>query len=367
MSTLATNAITDASGGNTATINSYTPTESNMAGRNRIINGDMRIDQRNAGASVTPSSSAYTLDRWRVGKSSPAVMSFQQVADAPAGFTHSLLSTVVTSAATTSSALLYLQQNIEGFNVSDFGFGTANAQPITASFWVKSNLTGLKSFSFINGALNRAYSTTYNIISANTWEYKTITVPGDTTGTWNTNNGVGIELHFNFAVGSTYQTTLGSWSSGRTYTDATTPQFATTAGATINITGVQLEAGSVATPFERRQYGQELALCQRYCQVYGSGNGYERLGMAMGVTSISVNVNIYLPVTMRATPSVSSTGSWAWYNGSSVVAGTTFTLDALSTQVVALILATTGATSGSTYQVINNNDPSARLTLNSEL
>jgi hypothetical protein len=272
MSTLATNAITDASGGNTATINSYTPTESNMAGRNRIINGDMRIDQRNAGASVTPSSSAYTLDRWRVGKSSPAVMSFQQVADAPAGFTHSLLSTVVTSAATTSSALLYLQQNIEGFNVSDFGFGTANAQPITASFWVKSNLTGLKSFSFINGALNRAYSTTYNIISANTWEYKTITVPGDTTGTWNTNNGVGIELHFNFAVGSTYQTTLGSWSSGRTYTDATTPQFATTAGATINITGVQLEAGSVATPFERRQYGQELALCQRYCIPFDPAN-----------------------------------------------------------------------------------------------
>jgi hypothetical protein len=298
MSSLATNAITDAAGGNTATINSYTPTASNMAGRNRIINGDMRIDQRNAGASVTPSSSAYTLDRWRVGKSSPAVMSFQQVADAPAGFTHSLLSTVVTSAATTSSALLYLQQNIEGFNVSDFGFGTANAQPITASFWVKSNLTGLKSFSFINGALNRAYSTTYNIISANTWEYKTITVPGDTTGTWNTNNGVGIELHFNFAVGSTYQTTLGSWSSGRTYTDATTPQFATTAGATINITGVQLEAGSVATPFERRQYGQELALCQRYYfRIYDSSNTAIALGGYQSSTNYSAQFSY--PVTPR--------------------------------------------------------------------
>ena len=281
MSSLATNAITDASGGNTTTINGFTPTVSNMAGRNRIINGDMRIDQRNAGASVTPSGSTYTLDRWRVGVGvASGSMSFQQSTDAPSGFTNSIVCTVVTSATPAAGDLFYLQQNIEGYNVSDFGFGTASAKTITVSFWVKSSVTGDKSFSLINGALDRAYCTIYTINSANTWEYKSITIPGDISGVWAKNQTNGLEAHWNFSIGSTFEATANNqWESGRKYATATTTDFISNAGATLYITGVQLEAGSVATPFEHRMYGQELALCQRYCEVFRqNGSDYTAIG-----------------------------------------------------------------------------------------
>ena len=232
--------------------------------KNRIINGAMVIDQRNAGLPVTPNSSTYTLDRWRIGVDTTQRMSFQQVSDAPAGFTNSILCTVTTSGSTSASNLLYLQQNIEGFNVSDFGFGTASAQTVSVSFWVKSSIIGLKSISLINASLSRAYCTTYNIDTANTWEYKTVTIPGDTSGTWGTGNGNGLELHFNFQIGSTYETTLNTWAAGRFYSASSVPDITTTSGATINITGVQLEKGSTATSFDYRPYGTELALCQRY-------------------------------------------------------------------------------------------------------
>ena len=235
--------------------------------KNRIINGAMVIDQRNAGLPVTPNSSTYTLDRWRIGVDTTQRMSFQQVSDAPAGFTNSILCTVTTSGSTSASNLVYLQQNIEGFNVSDFGFGTASAQTVSVSFWVKSSIIGLKSISLINASLSRAYCTTYNIDTANTWEYKTVTIPGDTSGTWGTGNGNGLELHFNFQIGSTYETTLNTWAAGRFYSASSVPDITTTSGATINITGVQLEKGSTATSFDYRPYGTELALCQRYYEV----------------------------------------------------------------------------------------------------
>jgi hypothetical protein len=270
MSTLAVNTITNAAGANTAQINGMTPTADSLQGfRNRIINGDMRIDQRNAGASVTPAGSAYTLDRWRLGNSTGAVMSVQQSTDAPTGFNNSVLCTVVTATTPTADQLLYLQQNIEGYNVADFGFGTAAAQTVTASFWVKSSVTGAMSFSINNGDLTRSYCTTYTVSAANTWEYKTIVIPGDISGTWLTTNGIGLEVHFNFAVGSNYEATANNqWEAGRKYATSSTTDFTTnTAGSTIRFTGVQLEAGSVATPFERRPYGTELALCQRYFEL----------------------------------------------------------------------------------------------------
>jgi len=303
MSTLATNAITDASGGNTTTINGYTPTMSNMAGRNRLINSDMRIDQRNAGASVTPSSSTYTLDRWRVGVDTTQRMSFQQVADAPSGFTNSILCTVTTDGSASASNLLYLQQNIEGFNISDLGFGTASAKSVTVSFWVKSSVTGVKSISLINGTgLNRAYCTTYNINAANTWEYKTVTFPGDTTGTWATGNGNGLELHFNFQVGSTYDTTLNTWAAGRFYSASSVPDITDTLGATINFTGVQLEAGSVATPFEHVDYGEMLRRCQRYCVLLGGTDGETHVGAGLWYATTAAVYQMRLPVEMRAAP-----------------------------------------------------------------
>jgi hypothetical protein len=238
--------------------------DSSFAFKNRIINGAMVIDQRNAGASVTPTTSTYTLDRWNAVNSITSKYTVQQVSDAPTGFINSLK---VTSSAATSlgaSDYYYLQQNIEGLNVFDFAFGTASAATSTLSFWVKSSLTGTFGGVLSNSAANRSYPFTYTISAANTWEQKTVTITGDTTGTWLTTNGTGLRVDFGLGVGSTYSGTAGAWAA-TTYVSATgATSVVGTNGATFYITGVQLEKGSTATSFDYRPYGTELALCQRY-------------------------------------------------------------------------------------------------------
>jgi hypothetical protein len=243
--------------------------------RNRIINGDMRIDQRNAGASVTPTNLQYTVDRWAAGLTQSSKFSVQQNAGAvtpPAGFTNYIGVTSLSAYAITTSDIFNIQQRVEGFNVADFGWGTANAQAVTLSFWVRSSLTGTFGGSFVNNAFNRSYPFSYTISAANTWEQKSITIPGDTTGTWLTNNGTGLFLFFGLGVGSTQSGTAGAWSGSGFYGATGSVSVVGTSGATFYITGVQLEAGSVATPFERRPYGAELALCMRYFEtVYPTG------------------------------------------------------------------------------------------------
>lgn len=234
---------------------------------NRIINGEMDIDQRNNGAAVTITSTVsntYTLDRWAGFGLQASKFSIQQSTVAPAGFVNSLLVTSLTAYAVLAGDIFGVSQAIEGLNVSDLAWGTANAQPITISFWVRSSLTGTFSGNLLNSAGNRSYVFSYTISVANTYEYKTITIPGDTTGTWLTTNGIGIRLGFNLGSGTTFSTTAGSWAAG-SFTAATgSVSVVGTSGATLYITGVQLEKGSTATPFEFRNYGQELALCQRY-------------------------------------------------------------------------------------------------------
>ena len=234
--------------------------------RNRIINGDMRIDQRNAGASVTPTGNAYTLDRWSAGADVTSKYSIQQVSDAPSGFAFSAKITSLSAYAVGSAETFGLFQYIEGFNSSDLVFGTASAKTITVSFWVKSSLTGTFGGSIQNSGYTRSYPFSYTISAANTWEQKSVTIPGDTTGTWiGATNGQGILLYFSVGSGSSRANTAGAWT-GTQYSFGATGATSVvgTNGATFYITGVQLEAGSVATPFERRSYGQELALCQRY-------------------------------------------------------------------------------------------------------
>ena len=247
------------------------PSAGPLSNRNKIINGDMRIDQRFGGTAATYGVGyAYVLDRWNGAATIGSNMRVQRVTDtpgsnnAPAGFTNSLKADAVTGATITASDYFTVLQAIEGFNVSDLGFGTASASDVTLSFWVKSSVTGTHSGSLRNSANDRSYPYTYEISSADIWEKKTIIIPGDTSGTWLTTNGVGIEVIFDLGTGSTFRTTAGAWT-GAGYlgvTGAVSPLA--TLGATWYITGVQLEAGSVATPFERRSYGQELSLCQRY-------------------------------------------------------------------------------------------------------
>ena len=239
-------------------------------GRNRIINGDMRIDQRNAGASTTPTgagSGIYTLDRWCYQAAQTGKVTVQQNAGAvtpPVGFKNYAGITSASSYSVLTGDYFHLYQAIEGFNVADLDWGTANAKTITISFWVRSSLTGTFGGSLRNEAVTRSYPFTYTISSANTWEQKSITIAGDTSGTWLTNNGVGIYVGFGLGSGATFSGTAGAWSAGNFVQPTSTVSVVGTNGATFYITGVQLEQNTSATPFERRLYGQELANCQRY-------------------------------------------------------------------------------------------------------
>jgi hypothetical protein len=276
--------------------------DSSLGFRNRIINGAMVIDQRNAGASVTlGSGGAYVLDRFDFTTSQASKISAQRNAGSvtpPAGFANYLGVTSLSSYSVLTGDYFLLSQKIEGFNTSDLMFGTASAATVTLSFWVRSSLTGTFGGSLTNSAGNRLYPFSYTISAANTWEQKTITVAGDTTGTWvGATNGVGLAVFFGLGVGSTNSGTAGAWgTSGYSATGATS--VVGTNGATFYITGVQLEKGSTATSFDYRPYGTELQLCQRYA--YPIRGGFS--GFANGTTVVDAAVNF--PVEMRSVPAV---------------------------------------------------------------
>lgn len=233
--------------------------------KNRIINGDMRIDQRNAGASVTANDGIFGADRFKISTGYSSKATIQQSTTAPTGFNNSILLTSSAATSTASGDYMTLIQTIEGLNVADLGWGTANAKTVTLSFWVRSSLTGTFGGSINNSGNSRSYVFTYTISAANTWEQKTITIAGDTSGTWLTTNGIGFIVRWSIVMGSTYSTaSTNTWLAGD-YEGATgQTQILNTNGATFYITGVQLEIGTSATPFERRLYNQELANCQRY-------------------------------------------------------------------------------------------------------
>jgi hypothetical protein len=337
VSTLAVNAVTDANGGNTATINTYTPTESNMMGKNRIINGDMRIDQRNAGAAVTTTGS-YPVDRFVSGNSTDGAFSAQQDSSAPAGFVNSVKVTTTTAdASLTGSQQLNFFQYIEGTNVSDLAWGTANAKTVTLSFWVRSSLTGTFGGAVRNSAADRAYPFTYAISAADTWEYKTVTIAGDTSGTWLTTTGTGIGLFFALGAGPDRSGTAGAWVSAN-YTSVTSATSVIgTLNATWYITGVQLEVGSVATPFERRPYGTELALCQRYFQAYQLRPAGGIMGLSDSATEATFGFTLCQQ--MRSSPTLGSSGTSSNYRvrksgGTDITLSTGPSLSAASASII---------------------------------
>ena len=276
--------------------------------KNRIINGAMVIDQRNAGASVTVTGSAYTLDRWAVYSSQTSKYSVQQNAGSvtpPVGFTNYLGVTSLSAYSVGASDFFNILQFIEGFNFADFGWGSANASPVTLSFWVRSSLTGTFGGSLRNSAANRSYPFTYTVSAANTWEQKSVTIAGDTSGTWLKDNGIGVGLFFGLGVGSTFSGTAGAWASGNFASATGATSVVGTSGATFYITGVQLEKGSTATSFDYRPYGTEFALCQRYYYT-NVGSTAIMSGLPASGTDTYRQAAPFFPVPMRASPTISA-------------------------------------------------------------
>jgi hypothetical protein len=292
--------------------------------RNRIINGAMMIDQRNVGAAVTPATNTYVLDRWVFDLSQSSKFSVQQSSVVPPGFVNSCVLTSLSAYSIGAGDFFIMRQSVEGLNVYDLAWGSASASTVTLSFWVRSSLTGTFGGSIRNSADNRSYVFSYTINGANAWEYKTISIPGDTSGTWLTTNGVGLKISFSIGTGSTYSTTAGSWVAGNYVAPTGATSVVGTNGATFYITGVQLEDGAVATPFERRQYGTELQLAQRYYWKVTGGSPFG--GIIAG--GASFNIPVTFPQQMRAVPTVtlSSVSDWTVHNAVSNISFSSFDL-----------------------------------------
>ena len=301
--------ITDTSGGNTTSINSTTPTTNTNVGKNRIINGSMVVAQRNGGASTTLTNSAttYCVDRWAFYRDLGGTFTAVQSGTAPAGFSSSSLITASTGASPSAAQVNFVQQQIEGFNVDDLKWGTSDAKPVTLSFWVRSSVTGSFPVGISNVNITRSNRFDVTISSANTWTYVTKTIAGDTTGTWATGNTAGIRVYFDLGSGSDYVGTADTWTGTWDIRTSSSMTWGATTGATLYITGVQLEVGSVATEFERRPYGTELALCERYFQTYGrDGGSVGRLCIASNNSGTPIG-GMNFP-TMRSAPSLTAYG-----------------------------------------------------------
>jgi hypothetical protein len=315
--------------------------------KNRIINGDMRIDQRNAGASITNLGAGafnYVVDRWAYYATQASKFTIQQNAGSvtpPVGFTNYLGVTSSSAYSSLAADIFLIDQPIEGFNAADLQWGTANAKTVTLSFWVRSSLTGTFGGSFMNSAQNRAYPFAYTISSANTWTQISITVAGDTSGTWLTTNGIGIYVFFNLGSGTTYSGTAGTWAGTPYYSATGATNVVATSGATFYITGVQLEVGSSATGFEYVNYTTQLAMCQRYYQksfdigtapVQNSGTYSGAIQYVVVVTgSVYYGQTVAFPVLMRTSPTITyyspgaATTNW-WNRSLNTASGPSSTL-----------------------------------------
>ena len=299
-----------------STFNSDNQSKLGISYKNKIINGNMAIDQRNAGASVTNTNGTlYTVDRWACFGSQASKFTVQQNAGSvtpPAGFTNYLGVTSSSAYTVGSTEIFRINQSIEGYNMADFGWGTANAKTITLSFWVRSSLTGTFGGSLVNSDGTYTYPYSYTISSANTWEQKSITITGATSGTWQSTNSSGIGLVFGLGVGSTYSGTAGAWTASATNSVTGATSVVGTNGATWYITGVQLETGTQATTFTTAggSYGAELALCQRYYfKSYMTNFGFNGFNENTGGSLHAWN----FAVTMRATPTLETSGTGSDY------------------------------------------------------
>jgi len=293
------------------------PTAGAFSGRNLIINGAQEVDQRGSGSSAigTLTNGKYITDRWNVRGEGNTTGQCSQSANVPDGFVNSLLIEVgATAVARSANTNRFIRHNMEGYSMRSLRWGTSAAKAATISFWIKSSLTGTYSFAFFSGSLDQHYATNYTIDTADTWEFKTISVPGPTSGTFRTDNGLALYIQWDLGTGSNYQTsTLNQWASGDKRCSNNAVDFFNTANATLRITGIQFEMGEKVTSFEYRSYGDELARCQRYfCKSYNDGVN-PGTNTSIGIKSIrnyssdarsDHSTTCQFPVTMRAAPTV---------------------------------------------------------------
>jgi hypothetical protein len=345
------------------------PTAGALSSRNKIINGSMVHDQRNSGSSVAVPNDAntYLLDRWNVYENTAGAVSVQRSTTAPTGFTNSAKITITTADSSIGdNDIGTFRQYIEGFNIADLDWGTSSAKTVTLSFFVRSSLTGNLGGSIQNSAGNRSHPFIYTINTADTWEHKTVTISGDTSGTWNTNNSGGIGLFFSLCAGATYRGAADTWA-GANYWGATGQvQPISTVDATIYITGVQLEVGEKATPFEHRSYGDELQRCLRYFQYYTTNNTtrvYAGMGIAGGAASARFYFALIAP--MRTVPSVTASSCAADDQQASSYSLSSPSINSGSIGSLYLSFSTSGMTSGRPIQLMINDG--GHISLSAEL
>jgi hypothetical protein len=300
--------------------------------KNRVINGDFRISQYNSSNSITPVDSTYFIDRFIWNQSITGKITFQQNAGSvtpPSGFVNYAGFTSTSSYSLLSTDYWLLRHRIEGYNMADFAWGTANAKTVTLSFWVYSSLPGTFGGIIQNQQVNYNYTYSYTINSANTWQYVTITIPGPTSGTWYNDVRTGIDLWFSLGCGSSSTGAPGTWGSPRIFAPTGQVNVAGTSGAVWNITGIQFEVGTQATAFDYRDYGRELQLCQRYYQrISGNTTNPNFLNGTLWTTT-SVYAPMMFPTTMRTAPTFNYSTSTSLFTAFTASAtGSTTTISA---------------------------------------
>lgn len=342
--------------------------QAGFQGRNRIINGAMTVAQRGTSSS-DPADGQYVLDRWKTSVSATGKLSVEQSATAPAGFVNSLKITSSSAYSSGASAYFVIQQAIEGYNTADLGWGTASAKTITLSFQVYSSLTGTFGGSLQNSAGNRSYPFTYTVGTANTWTTVSVTITGDTSGTWLTTNGVGIWVYFNLGTGTTYSGTAGAWA-GANYLSATgATSVVGTSGATFYITGVQLEEGTTATSFERESFSITLQKCQRYYEELITSDSQAMLASGFNYSTNQPQAVVRFAVEKRTTASMGYTVGIA-YQAAGQGGRTNMTpLFYISTSKSVMVYtgSASGLTAGAGCNLCNRDDGTGRLFASAEL
>jgi len=350
------------------------PNAGPLSNRNLIINGAMQVAQRGTQVTGVTAAGYRTCDRFYIWIGTLGTWTIDQSTDAPDGFSSSLKATCTTEdSSPTGSDYAYFSHRIEAQNLQHLNYGSSAAQELTLSFWVKSNKTGNATVALLQrDNSHKLLSPQYTISSADTWEYKTISIPADTSGTINNDNGIGLELEFPFNAGPDYsggdhQTTWSAYNSTNRY-----PSLLGVGGATNDyfaITGVQLEIGEVATPFEHRSYGDELARCQRYCYMIGRDQTYSHMGMGQCTSTTVGRALVVFPQTMRTEPSFTTSGDFLLTNaGNSAASISSIAEDVGSRSNYSLeCTVASGLVAGNSTRLAAYNDTSAYILFSAEL